>query len=193
MKTNESGNWAKDVYKRQWLYECEKSNGTIKQYRHYIVLFMQYMNGKSVEKNDVIMWKGILREKLAPVTVNSALAAINGFFSYYAWKDCRTKFLKVSRSVFCPENKEISKREYECLVKSAYKKGDDRIAMILQTICATGIRISEVPYITSVSYTHLDVYKRQPLRCCQPASGPKVLRPGLRRTALQMKFTEHQI
>ena len=132
----------------QWLYECEKSNGTIKQYRHYIVLFMQYMNGKSVEKNDVIMWKGILREKLAPVTVNSALAAINGFFSYYAWKDCRTKFLKVSRSVFCPENKEISKREYECLVKSAYKKGDERIAMILQTICATGIRISEMPYIT---------------------------------------------
>ena len=108
----------------QWLYECEKSNGTIKQYRHYIVLFMQYMNGKSVEKNDVIMWKGILREKLAPVTVNSALAAINGFFSYYAWKDCRTKFLKVSRIVFFPENKEIRKIEYDCLVKSAYKKCD---------------------------------------------------------------------
>ena len=132
----------------EWLYGCEKSSGTIKQYRYYLMLFMQYMNGKSVEKRDVIMWKGILRERMAPVTVNSALAAVNGFFSYNAWQDCRTKFLKVSRRVFCPENREIDKDEYERLVKTAYKKGDERMAMLLQTICATGIRVSEVPYIT---------------------------------------------
>ena len=124
----------------EWLYGCEKSSGTIKQYRYYLMLFMQYMNGKSVEKRDVIMWKGILRERMAPVTVNSALAAVNGFFSY--------KFLKVSRRVFCPENREIDRDEYERLVKTAYKKGDERMAMLLQTICATGIRVSEVPYIT---------------------------------------------
>jgi len=132
----------------EWLYGCEKSSGTIKQYRYYLMLFMQYMNGKSVEKRDVIMWKGILRERMAPVTVNSALAAGNGFFSYNAWQDCRTKFLKVSRRVFCPENREIDRDEYERLVKTAYKKGDERMAMLLQTICATGIRVSEVPYIT---------------------------------------------
>ena len=132
----------------EWLYGCEKSSGTIKQYRYYLMLFMQYMSGKSVEKRDVIMWKGILRERMAPVTVNSALAAVNGFFSYNAWQDCRTKFLKVSRRVFCPENREIDKDEYERLVKTAYKKGDERMAMLLQTICATGIRVSEVPYIT---------------------------------------------
>ena len=132
----------------EWLYGCEKSSGTIKQYRYYLMLFMQYMNGKSVEKRDVIMRKGILRERMAPVTVNSALAAVNGFFSYNAWQDCRTKFLKVSRRVFCPENREIDRDEYERLVKTAYKKGDERMAMLLQTICATGIRVSEVPYIT---------------------------------------------
>ena len=132
----------------EWLYGCERSRGTIRQYRHYLRLFMQYMNGKSVEKRDVIMWKGILRERMAPVTVNSALAAVNGFFAYNAWQDCRTKFLKVSRSVFCPENREIGKDEYKRLVKSAYEKGDERMAMLLQTICATGIRVSEVPYIT---------------------------------------------
>ena len=132
----------------EWLYGCEKSSGTIKQYRYYLMLFMQYMNGKSVEKRDVIMWKGILRERMAPVTVNSALAAVNGFFSYNAWQDCRTKFLKVSCRVFCPENREIDRDEYERLVKTAYKKGDERMAMLLQTICATGIRVSEVPYIT---------------------------------------------
>ena len=65
----------------EWLYGCERSRGTIRQYRHYLRLFMQYMNGKSVEKRDVIMWKGILRERMAPVTVNSALAAVNGFFA----------------------------------------------------------------------------------------------------------------
>ena len=119
----------------EWLYGCEKSSGTIKQYKHYLLLFMQYMNGKSVEKRDVIMWKGILRERMAPVTHN-------------AWQDCRTKFLKVSRRVFCPESREIDRDEYKRLVKCAYKKGDERMAMLLQTICATGIRVSEVPYIT---------------------------------------------
>ena len=84
----------------EWLYGCEKSSGTIKQYKYYLILFMQYMNGKSVEKSDVIMWKGILRERMAPVTVNSALAAVNGFLTHNAWQDCRTKFLKVSRRVF---------------------------------------------------------------------------------------------
>lgn len=132
----------------EWLCGCEKSKETIKQYRRYLMLFMQYMDGREVIKNDVILWKGILREKLAPVTINSALAALNGFFSYYAWKDCRAKFLKVSRSIFCEENREIDKTEYERLVRTAYKKGDERVAMLLQTICATGIRVSEVPYIT---------------------------------------------
>ena len=132
----------------EWLYGCEKSSGTIKQYKYYLILFMQYMNGKSVEKSDVIMWKGILRERMAPVTVNSALAAVNGFLTHNAWQDCRTKFLKVSRRVFCPENREIDRDEYKRLVKCAYKRGDERMAMLLQTICATGIRVSEVPYIT---------------------------------------------
>ena len=101
-----------------------------------------------MEKSDVIMWKGILRERMAPVTVNSALAAVNGFLTHNAWQDCRTKFLKVSRRVFCPENREIDRDEYKRLVKCAYKRGDERMAMLLQTICATGIRVSEVPYIT---------------------------------------------
>ena len=109
----------------EWLYGCEKSSGTIKQYKHYLLLFMQYMNGKSVEKRDVIMWKGILRERMAPVTVNSALAAVNGFLTHNAWQDCRTKFLKVSRRVFCPESREIDRDEYKRLVKCAYKKGDE--------------------------------------------------------------------
>ena len=115
----------------EWLYGCEKSSGTIKQYKYYLILFMQYMNGKSVEKSDVIMWKGILRERMAPVTVNSALAAVNGFLTHNAWQDCRTKFLKVSRRVFCPENREIDRDEYKRLVKCAYKRGDERMAMLL--------------------------------------------------------------
>lgn len=132
----------------QWLRGNEKSENTIKQYKRALVLLMKYMNGNNVTKKDVIRWKGILRERLAPVTVNSMLAAANGFFSYYGWKDCRIQFLKISRHVFYPERREIGQKEYRRLVKAAYRKGDDRTAMIMQTICATGIRISETAYIT---------------------------------------------
>ena len=132
----------------QWLRGNEKSESTIKKYRRDLILLMQYLNGKGVEKNDIINWKGFLRERLAPVTVNSVLAAANGFFSYYGWDDCRIKFLKISRNVFYPERREIGREEYKRLVKTAYAKGDEKTAVILQTICATGIRISETVYVT---------------------------------------------
>ena len=132
----------------EWLYECEKSEATIKQYKKHITLFMEYMAGRSVEKRDVIIWKGNLKERLSPVTVNNILAALNGFFSYYKWEECRAKFLKINKNVFCSEKRDIDREEYERLVMSAYKTGDERMALLLQTICATGIRVSEIQYIT---------------------------------------------
>lgn len=122
-----------------WLYGYGKSSGTIKRCKRYLILLMQYMNGKSVEKSDVAMWKGALRERTAPVTVNSALTTINGLLTHNAWQDCRTKFLKISHRILCPEDREIGRDEYKRLVEYAYKRGDERMAMLLQTICVTGI------------------------------------------------------
>lgn len=131
-----------------WLHGCEKSKETILRYRHHLCLFMNYLNGRSANKEIVIMWKGALRGNMAPVTVNGALAALNGFFNYCNWGDCKVKFLKISRNTFCSENKELSKAEYKRLVKTALDKGNERMALLLQTICSTGIRVSELPYIT---------------------------------------------
>ncbi|WP_331663101.1 tyrosine-type recombinase/integrase [Lacrimispora sp.] len=131
-----------------WLQGCEKSKETIKRYQYHLCLFMRYLNGRPASKEIVIMWKGVLRENMAPVTVNGALAALNGFFNYCKWLDCKVKFLKISRNTFCSENKELSKTEYKRLVNTALKKGNERLALLLQTICSTGIRVSELPFIT---------------------------------------------
>lgn len=131
-----------------WLHSCEKSMDTIQRYKYYLQQFNQYMSGKCVTKKDVIIWKGILREKWAPVTVNGALAALNGFFSYYKWLDCKTKYFKITHNVFCPEDRELTKDEYKRLVKTAHDKGNERMSLLLQTICSTGIRVSELSYIT---------------------------------------------
>lgn len=131
-----------------WLHGCEKSKDTILRYRYHLCSFMNYLNGRSVNKEIVILWKGSLREHFAPVTVNGALSALNGFFTYCKWLDCKTKFLKVNRNTFCSENKEISKDEYQKLVKTAYRNGKERLALLLQTICSTGIRVSELQFIT---------------------------------------------
>lgn len=131
-----------------WLHSCEKSKETIRSYRYNLCLFMRYLNGRSANKEIVIMWKGVMREKMAPVTVNGNLAALNGFFNYCNWEDCKVKFLKISRNTFCSVNKELSKDEYRRLVKTAFEKGNIRLALLLQTICSTGIRVSELPFIT---------------------------------------------
>ncbi|MEY8352898.1 tyrosine-type recombinase/integrase [Lachnospiraceae bacterium 54-53] len=131
-----------------WLHGCEKSKETVQRYRYHLCLFKRYLNGRSVNKEVVILWKGLLRQNMAPVTVNGALAALNGFFNYCRWTDCKAKFLKICRNTFCSENKEISKDEYRRLVEAARKKGNERLALLLQTICSTGIRVSELPFIT---------------------------------------------
>lgn len=132
----------------RWLQCQEKSNATVKRYRYYLEQFMLYMDGKSLSKESVILWKSSMRERMAPVTVNGALAALNGFFKYLGRPELCAKFYKISNSVFCPEQKELTKEEYKRLVRAAKESKNERLMMILQTICSSGIRISELPYIT---------------------------------------------
>lgn len=131
-----------------WLYDNEKSIRTIRKYRYYLQLFQQYMDGQEVTKEKVIQWKNELKRKFSGVTVNVVLAAMNGFFKYWGWKDCTSKFVKIKRSLFYPEQKEITREEYKRLVKTARDQGNKRLALLLQTVCSTGIRISELRYIT---------------------------------------------
>ena len=86
-----------------WLDRCERSRETIQKYEYYLTRFMEFMDCRPVDKEMVILWKSILRENLAPVTVNGALAALNGFFKYCDWQDCRARFLKISKNTFYPK------------------------------------------------------------------------------------------
>lgn len=138
----------------KWLYCQEKSQVTIRKYRYYLEQFRLFLGGNNVNKESVILWKNSLHQTLSPVTANGALAAINGFFKFIGWPDCRAKFYKVSCDVFCTEQKELSKEEYRRLVKAADDSKNERLALILQTICSSGIRISELSFITVEAAEH---------------------------------------
>ena len=134
-------------YCRQ-MHQNEMSSGTIKKYYYYLNLFRSYMNGRPVSKDMVILWKEGLRERFSPVTANSALAALNGFLRWLGWEDCAVRFIKVKQRVFCSGQRELSREEYIRLVKVAGSEGNERLCLLLQTVCSTGIRISELNYIT---------------------------------------------
>ncbi len=132
----------------QWLESRERSRETVKTYTYYLKQFKDFVGEEPVTKEKVLMWKTGLRDAISPVTINCALAALNGFFKYYGWKGCETRFLKISKSSFYPERKELTKQEYKRLVATAVAHGNERLALALETICSSGIRVSELSFIT---------------------------------------------
>lgn len=131
-----------------WLYQNEKSAGTIEKYLYYLRQFQKFTKGRAVSKELVILWKEYLKKRLSPATVNGVLAALNGFLRFKGWPDCMVKFLKIGHRVFSLKQKELKKEEYQKLVLTAKQNGNERLALLIQTVCATGIRISELPFIT---------------------------------------------
>ena len=132
------------------LYQAEKSKATIEKYLRSIRMFSQYLAGNPVNKSAAITWKEQLQQQnnYAPSTVNAALAALNNLFSFLGWTDCRTHYLKIQRRLFRDAGQELCREDYERLVSAAYNTGHKKIALIMETICATGIRVSELRYVT---------------------------------------------
>ena len=126
----------------------EKSRNTVEKYSRDIRTFIVYLNGKDLTRENVLAYKAYLIENYATRSVNSMLIAVNRLFCYLGWQDLKVKTLKLQRQVYCPEEKELTRNEYERLVLTARKNGNERLELILQTICGTGIRISELRYIT---------------------------------------------
>ena len=131
-----------------WLYENERSRGTVKQYRACLARFVRFLDGKPISKDLVIRWKERLKKSMSPPTVNGFLAAVNGLLRFMGWNDCVVRFLKVKQRIFCQEGRELTKEEYRRLVLAARENGNERLALLIQTICSTGIRISELDNIT---------------------------------------------
>ncbi len=127
----------------------EKSANTIEKYARDVKTFAKFLNGKAAYKEIVIEYKQtLIANGYAVSSINSMLAAVKSLFDYLGWIDCKVKSIKIQRQIYCPENKELSKAEYLRLVGVAERNHNHRLNMILQTICDTGIRISELQFIT---------------------------------------------
>ena len=127
----------------------EKSSTTIAKYLRDIQAFTGFLAGRAVTRETAAAWKAHLVETgYAPVTVNAMLSALNGLFSFLGWNDCRVKFLKVQRQLFRDASRELTRREYDRLLAAAKRRGQERLALLMETICAPGIRVSEARYIT---------------------------------------------
>lgn len=127
----------------------ERADGTIQKYLHDVNNFAAWLGERAVTKDIVLEWKGsLIAKEYAASTVNSMLAAVNVLFGFLGWTDCRIKSLRIQRRVFRDSSKELTKAEYERLVNTAMEKGRGRLALLMETICGTGIRVSEVRYIT---------------------------------------------
>lgn len=128
----------------------ERGEHTIKKYANYVQEFLAWLDGGPVTKAAAVEWKNALQEKgtFAPATINARIASINVFFKFAGWDDCRIKALRLQRRMFRDPDRDLTREEYERLISTAYALGDERLALVMETICATGIRVSEVKYIT---------------------------------------------
>ena len=136
------------AYYAAHLREQERAENTVKRYVHDLRDLMAFLDGRPITKGAVIAWKERLADMYAPATVNSMLAAANGFFLFMDWPKLSVRPLKVQRPLFRDESREMTRAEYVRLVEAARRQGNERLALLLQTICATGIRVSELRFIT---------------------------------------------
>lgn len=132
------------------LYQEEKSGATRKKYLCDLKKLAEYLNGREVSKENLIQYKEYLEKsgKYQISSINSFLVAANRFCQWIGWNDAVVKTVRLQKEVFCPEEKYLTMEEYKRLIKTAQNSGKKRIGLIIQTIGSTGIRISELQYIT---------------------------------------------
>ena len=132
-----------------YLRNEERSAATLDKYIRDIKVFKLWCGDRKIEKGLVLEYKQQLIEKYAPASVNSIISSLNSFFDFNNWYELKMKSLKIQRQIFAQPQKELSKAEYMRLLQAAKNKNNKRICLIMQKICSTGIRISELKFITS--------------------------------------------
>lgn len=131
-----------------YLYCQERSTNTITKYVRDIRAFLTFLDGAPVTKEILLEWKGRLTESYTPASVNSMLAAVNTFLQWLGVPELKIKPLRIQREIFAKPEKELTRDEYRRLVEAADREHNRRLSLLLQTICATGIRVSELRFIT---------------------------------------------
>ena len=136
------------AFTRRLTTDDELAPGSVEQYVRAVRRLAEFLDGRPAGKELAVAWKETLCAAYAPVTVNAMLAAANRFFAAQGWDECRVKALRIQRRVFRSAERELTKDEYVKLVETAAGNGQERLALVTETICAIGIRVSELKYIT---------------------------------------------
>lgn len=152
----------RDIAKfKHYLRQSEKSENTVEKYIRDVNSFFEFAGEKRVTKDLVIAYKSkLISENYAAPSVNSMLASINSLLCFLGWSSCKIKTIKTQKQIYCPEEKELTKSEYERLVSAAQRQGNERLSLILQTICGTGIRVSELKFITAEALKSCEIVVR---------------------------------
>ena len=133
----------------RFLVSEERAAATVEKYLRDLEAFAAWLAGREVTRETAAQWKNHLLENgHAPSTVNAKLSAINGLFRFMGWEDCRVKFLKLQKRVFRDASRDLTQTEYRRLLEAASRRCMEWLELVMETICATGIRVSEVQYIT---------------------------------------------
>lgn len=146
---------------KQYLLEEEKSSATVEKYIRDITAFSVWHGDDELTKQAVLSYKTHLTERYAPASVNSVLSSLNSFFDFNGWQVLKVKMLKIQKQIFAEREKELTKAEYERLLDAALKKQNQKLYYLMQTICSSGIRVSELKEIT-VEAVHK---QRATIRC----------------------------
>lgn len=133
---------------KEYLVENEKAQATVQKYMRDIRCFIEYASGLTLNKTTLLDYKGVLEQNYSVRSANSMLVALNAFLRFAGWGDLCVKQFKVQKEVYCSEEKELTKAEYTALVKAAEQRKNERLSLVVQTICGTGIRVSELQSIT---------------------------------------------
>ena len=131
-----------------YLKNEERSRATIEKYLHDVKCFSTFVGKAEISRQSVLQYKAELGASYAVTSANSMIAALNCFFRFCGWQDFCVKQFKMQRQIYCPEEKELTRAEYVRLLHAASEQKNERLNLIIQTICATGIRVSELQYVT---------------------------------------------
>lgn len=134
---------------KEYLVSEEKSTATLEKYIRDITAFLQWLSGSELDKTAVLGYKEhLISADYAPASINSMLSSINSFFTYNEWYELRVKALKIQRQIFANKDKELTKEEYKRLLKTAEKRNNEQLCLLMQTICSSGLRVSELSAVT---------------------------------------------
>lgn len=133
---------------KEFLYDEEKSKITIQKYVRDVRHFLAFIDNREITKALTIAYKMELQKNYAVTSANSMIAAVNSFLRFLNLDSCLVKQFKIQRQAYCPDEKELTKGEYIRLVNAAKRNGNRRLELMIETICVTGIRVSELQYIT---------------------------------------------